>query len=85
MVEYQVKPLDYAAVEALVRRAQAERAKVMGDWIARGAKALVRGAWAIGDALRAHYTEAMRAHYRGARRQNLAQAQAALERWAGRY
>lgn len=77
MLECKVKPLDYAALEALVRHAQAERSKVLGDWIARGGKAMLRAIRALGGSVRALHD--------GERRRSFVQARAAVEKWAGRY
>jgi hypothetical protein len=74
MMDRNEQPLSF---EQLVRNAQAERAVVVGEMIARAAHAVVRGVSAIGEAIRALYD--------GERRRTARQAQIAIENWAGRY
>jgi hypothetical protein len=63
--------------EQLVRDAQAERAVVVGEMLARAAQALVRGVSVVGTAVRSLYD--------GERRRTARQARIAIESWAGRY
>jgi len=74
MMDRNQQPLSF---EQLVRNAQAERAVVVGEMLARVARAVGRG---VSQAVRA-----LRALYDGERRRTARQARMAIENWAGRY
>lgn len=74
MMDRNQQPLSF---EQLVRNAQAERAVVVGEMLARAAHAVTRGVSTLRDAIRALYD--------GERRRTQRQARAAIESWAGRY
>ena len=74
MMERNQRPLSF---EELVRNAQAERAVVVGELIARGVNAVMRALSSIGNSIRTWYGIDNRNSQRRTR--------AAIESWAGRY
>ena len=75
-MDSKLEPLDYAARDALIRRARAERDRELARLIAHGARALVRLAKAAGASLLALYE--------ADRERSSSHARAALRRWAQR-
>jgi hypothetical protein len=73
---YKVERLDYAALDALIRRARARRDRELARLIGRGAKALA-------GLVKTTYT-ALVARSQADRERSSPHARAALRRWAGR-
>lgn len=76
-MKYKIARLDYAELDALVRRARKERDRALVELVAKGGRALARVVKGAGASIAALYEVELD--------RSGAQARSAMRKWAGRH
>jgi hypothetical protein len=75
-MKYKIERLDYAELDALIRRAREARNRALGELVGRGSRALVRVVKDAGASIAALYEAELD--------RSGAQARSAMRKWAAR-